>query len=91
MSSEYGEIVLAGGRMALQLRHHGGRDGVTGSCHQLLVDGAKACWSIAACSKGKRLSFFSLFIDPILVSFFNSNYQHEKFIINDFIDQAIAT
>jgi hypothetical protein len=33
------EIVLTGGRMVLQLSHHGGRDGVTGSCHQLLFDG----------------------------------------------------
>jgi hypothetical protein len=39
---EYEEIALAGGRMTTQLRHHGGREGVTGSCHQLLVDGGKS-------------------------------------------------
>jgi metallo-beta-lactamase family protein len=42
MIAEYDHLPLAGGRMTVQLRHHGGRDGVTGSCHQLQVDGGKS-------------------------------------------------
>jgi len=29
-------------KMVIQLRHHGARDGVTGSCHELLLDGKKS-------------------------------------------------
>ena len=29
-------------KMVIQLRHHGARDGVTGSCHELLLDGRKS-------------------------------------------------
>jgi len=40
---EYEGIALGDrDRMVVQLRHHGGHDGVTGSCHQLLLDGRKS-------------------------------------------------
>lgn len=39
----YEEIVLGDrDRLAVQLRHHGAHDGVTGSCHQLLLDGRRS-------------------------------------------------
>ena len=39
----YEDIVLGDrDRLVVQLRHHGAHDGVTGSCHQLLLDGRKS-------------------------------------------------
>lgn len=39
MVPEYSRIALEETeKMVIRLRHHGGRDGVTGSCHQLLLD-----------------------------------------------------
>jgi metallo-beta-lactamase family protein len=40
---EYEQIRLDGKeKMVIGLRHHGAREGVTGSCHQLLLDGKKS-------------------------------------------------
>lgn len=36
------------------------------------------------------LSFFSLFIDAISISFSNSNYKYEKLIVNYFINKSAA-
>jgi len=39
----YEDIVLGDrDRLVVQLRHHGAHDGVTGSCHQLLLDGRRS-------------------------------------------------
>lgn len=43
MVIDYDAITLEGkGQMEIRLRHHGARDGVTGSCHELMLDDRKS-------------------------------------------------